>query len=84
MRVWYRFADQTASKYFSARPRTSEIYLTQDSDLAAFHLHSGGVSFGFPVAGTDGAWEWRVSAFGFHREDDLSAVAVDAGVARQW
>lgn len=84
IRAWYRFSDQRESKYFDTAPRAPEIYLTQDSDLGGFLMHSGGVSFGFPFSSGAQPWEWRAAAFGFRRDDDISAVALDAGVVRKW
>ena len=84
VRLWYRFSDQAAADYFDPAPAVSAEYLTQDSDLGDFHMNSGGVAVGFPFRSGPSAWEWRATAFGYRRADDVRAVAVDAGVVRTW
>ncbi len=80
-RFWYRWSDQTGTKYFDATPAFTKPFVTQDSDLATFTMHSAGAAFAVPMGP---GWELRTSVFGFDRGDGIRALGTDVGTIRRW
>ncbi|MGE0431658.1 MAG: DUF3570 domain-containing protein [Planctomycetota bacterium] len=88
VRLWHRVADQQGTKYLVLMPRSPGPPLrTQDSDLATFSLHTGGllvrVNLQDAVRGSVG-WELSVSLFGFVRSDGIDALGGTLGVIATW
>jgi len=85
LRLWYRFAAQSRTRYFRPRPTEESTYQTQDFDLDAWTLHSPGLSLVVPLRGEVGrAWLGRLSVFGFVRSDGITTIAVSCGTSATW
>lgn len=84
-RVWYRFSVQDGARYFRKRPQASERFITRDSDLGSFAMHSPGATISFPlVNGPRREIRLRITTFGFLRDDDLSGFGAKLGLVWTW
>ncbi|MFO0750842.1 MAG: DUF3570 domain-containing protein [Myxococcota bacterium] len=84
LRLWYRFAGQTAARYFDAHPEAAARFQTEDSDLGSFFLHGPGALVTFPWGGEELRWVGRVTAFAFFRSDGIQAAGMDFGIGAEW
>jgi hypothetical protein len=85
LRVWYRLAGQQATRYFAARPTETAPFITQNSNLGSFLMHSPGATLLVPLSADQGTrWLLRVSVLGFSRSDALLAFGGSAGVSAEW
>ena len=85
VRVWYRYADQSETKYFRRRPTTQNEFQTQDSDLGSFTLQAPGMTLYRPL----GRWgekdsALRFSVWGFDRDDGIDGLGAKIGVVLTW
>jgi len=88
-RFWYRLTVQEPSRYFEPVLRRATVgamrYRTQDGDLGEFTMHGGGTSLEWPLGAPFlGGWISNTSLFGFHRDDGLSGLGGQIGLAARW
>ncbi len=89
LRAWYRLSGQQQTRFFVGtidKQAAAQLpFITQDSSLASFLMHSPGVTTLFLLPGTgEPRWTLRVSVLGFARSDRVFAVGASAGVGAEW
>ncbi len=83
--LWYRLSVQERSKYWQAQPQAAGSFLTQDSDLDSFTMHSPGTTLLIPL-GKEGKvnWDLRLTGYGFFRDDSVDGLGANVGVVLKW